>query len=142
MFKKVQKPQKNPWKETDLDVYIYRRREKYGNSRPQKKRSGKARRRQTLQKDSEGFIKSRRPAHIPPQPNLPPNRHTPDKVITWIPYSHVHCHQTHNYTSRIPLPAQRTPFIKRKQDGKRRRKTNRKAHQRNKKVFIIYHCFM
>ena len=119
MLKKRQKPRKNQWNETDLDSYIYSRREKYGNSRPQKKRSGKTDVGGLSRKTLKVFIKPHRPAHIPSKPNLPPNRHTPDKVITWIPYSHLHCHQTHN-TSRIPLPAQRTPFIKRKQHAKRR----------------------
>ena len=139
-----------PWKETDLDLVIHIRREKYGTpiKKERSRRKCSRKKKNSLQNKNENGFHYPRKTYLPPPPvQLPPNRHIPTPLPATISYIDLES-STHllspTCSANLAIPAQPSPYIHRKKRGqlkwKRRQREKAKRRRKCKKVKLICLC--
>ena len=132
---KPEKPKKEQQKDTDRDSFINKRRERKKKWLPRRRRRPNSRKlpNNYTPVAPDGYVLPRKVSFIKPPPQLPPNRHIAEKVITWIPYTNLHVPISKLKTSQVNLPSPRKPYVKRKNSKRQTRRKDRTAHRRKKK---------
>lgn len=126
---------KKPWTETNLDLVLFLQRERKSTKCPHVYRKPRRRPVKKPANPDDGFVKPSHYVKVQPPPPLPPNRHVPEKIPSYIPYVTLETHNTFKTSSKCPVPASLKPFIIRKKLGKRkRRKIANGRKKRRRKV--------
>ncbi|XP_063962715.1 uncharacterized protein LOC135155980 [Lytechinus pictus] len=123
------KKEAKKWQDTDLDLYIYKRREKYGsqstytNSRRKKK---KQRKRASITESEDGYFTPKTVARSSKSPFLPP-------CACKITYRNIKEGRNLYQPSSCPLPGIRKPYVVHKVKRERFRRRQRLAQRKRKR---------